>query len=177
MSLPEGLNLEVSIDCTSWKKTLPDYEAIISKSVEMIFLKLPEGPAINKFPNIELGVVLCDDARIRKLNREYRGNDSATNVLSFEGLSVDQRDDYFRSDKVAPNSPFSLGEIYIAFQTMEKEADDAAISLGDHFSHMIIHGILHLFGYDHIQDEEAEIMEAHERCLLSHLGIDDPYAA
>ena len=177
MSLPEGLNLEVSATDDGWQSTLPENSEIITTCTRLIGDNVAEGKALNKFTHIEVSVVLCDNALIPRLNNDYRKKDKATNVLSFSGLDVDEIALYLRSDGDVPERPFSLGEIYIAKETVVQEAENAGISIKDHFTHLVLHGILHLLGYDHIKDDEAEIMEALERELLSNLGIDDPYAA
>lgn len=177
MMLPKGLNLEVSVDCDQWQAGLPEYEDIITSCCELIYQNVSEAKALDKFLHIELSIVLCDDARIHKLNNDYRNKDKATNVLSFCGLDQDEIDTYLRGDADVPERPFSLGESYISFETMNKEAEAAGIAFNTHFSHLVLHGILHLLGYDHIDDGEAEIMEALESKLLAILGIDDPYAA
>jgi len=113
----------------------------------------------------ELSVVLTDDASIRTVNAQWRGMDKPTNVLSFpqaEGAAIER-------------SPM-LGDIVLAYETIEREAAEAGKSFGDHFTHLIVHGLLHLFGYDHINDSEAEAMEAIEIRILATLGIDNPYA-
>lgn len=109
----------------------------------------------------EFSVLLCDDARIRELNRQFRGIDKSTNVLSF------------------PPPPGAaaivIGDIAVAFETVEREALEEGKSIGDHYAHMVVHGLLHVLGYDHETDDEAEIMEALERRILKRMGIDDPY--
>lgn len=177
MKLPKGLNLEVSIDCDLWQPDFEEYKAIITSCCSLIYQNVAEGKALEKFSHIELSVVLCDDELIHKLNNDYRNKDKATNVLSFCGLDEDEIDSYLRRDGAVPDRPFSLGENYISFEFMNKEADAAGIAFNAHFSHLVLHGILHLLGYDHIQDDDAEIMEALETKLLAILGIDDPYAA
>jgi len=177
MSLPEGLSLEVSVDCGRWVEVLPKYAEIIDKCCELICNTVTEGKILNNFSHIELSIVLCDDAFIHTLNHEYREKDAATNVLSFAGLSEDEHERYLKNAERVPEQPFLLGEVYIAFETVKSEAETAGIVLEDHFTHMIVHGILHLLGYDHIKDDEAEVMESLETKLLTHVGIDDPYAA
>ncbi|WP_237152687.1 rRNA maturation RNase YbeY [Oryzibacter oryziterrae] len=113
----------------------------------------------------ELSVVLTDDASIRLLNRDHRGKDSPTNVLSFPQDDPD-------SDAYGP----LLGDIVVAHETVAREAIEGDLPFDNHFAHMIVHGFLHLVGYDHITDEEAEEMEGLETAVLARLGIPDPYA-
>jgi probable rRNA maturation factor len=112
----------------------------------------------------EIGVQLVDDAGVRALNARWRGFDKPTNVLSFPASPV---------EKLA-SAPM-LGDIVVAYQTTRREADDERISLGDHFVHLIVHGFLHLVGFDHEDDAEAEMMEALETRVLEGLAIADPY--
>ncbi len=177
MALPDGFFLEIAIEDDSWQKALPDYREIVASSLEQIVTHVSEGQRLVKFPHLELNIVLCNDAYIQTLNSDFRSQDKATNVLSFEGLDPEQTKDYLKGDEEAPDHPLSLGDVYIAYETMVAEASDAGISLKDHFTHLVIHGILHLLGYDHIEDDDAEIMETWETKLLKNLAIDDPYAA
>ena len=113
----------------------------------------------------EVSLLLCDDARIREINKDWRGLDKATNVLSFPAAPKE----------ALAKSPM-LGDIAVAFETVVREAADEGKSFSDHYAHMIVHGFLHLVGYDHETDQEAEEMEALEICILGELGIADPYA-
>ena len=123
-------------------------------------------------PVVEIGVRLSDDASVRILNRDYRGKDNPTNVLSFAALeSADDAADFMMS----PDMPLMLGDIVIARETCEREASEQNKTLINHLVHLIVHGTLHLVGYDHMVDDEAEEMEELERQILAALGIDDPY--
>lgn len=113
----------------------------------------------------ELSLLLTDDAAIRVLNRDHRGLDKPTNVLSFP------QDDP-EADAYGP----LLGDIVVAHETVAREAIEEDISFRDHFLHMIVHGFLHLVGYDHMNDDEAEEMESLETAILARLGIANPYA-
>lgn len=117
----------------------------------------------------EVGVVLTDDASMQRINREHRGRDVSTNVLSFPGLTPSALAD------LDGKRPFLLGDLVFAFQTIESEAKAGQLSLHDHMSHLIVHGFLHLLGYDHEEDAEAEAMEAMETRILASLGVADPY--
>lgn len=117
----------------------------------------------------ELAVMLTDDSGIRTLNCNWRGLDKATNVLSFPALQptgVRQPDD----------APRMLGDIAIAYETMRREADEEQKPFDHHLSHLAVHGFLHLIGYDHEKDEDAEEMETLEQEILVKLSIPDPYA-
>ena len=119
----------------------------------------------------ELAVVLTDDQSMRALNARFRGNDTATNVLSFPTPGP------FRppADQ-SHGEPISLGDIVIAFETVQAEAAAEAKEVGHHVAHLLVHGVLHLLGYDHHSDPEAEVMEARERAILMQLDMPDPYA-
>ncbi|HEX2446957.1 MAG TPA: rRNA maturation RNase YbeY [Methyloceanibacter sp.] len=108
-------------------------------------------------------LLLTDDHEMRELNRTWRGKDAATNVLSFPA-----------EEKIA--EPGFLGDVVLAYETTAKEAREQGITLQDHIAHLVVHGVLHLLGFDHTQDEEAERMESVERRALASLGIADPYA-
>ena len=112
----------------------------------------------------EIAITLTDDAVMRDLNRNWRNKDQPTNVLSF-------------ATGDAPGARGSLGDVVIAFQTTQREAAETGIALSDHVSHLVVHGVLHLLGFDHGNDAEAEQMEDLERRALASLGIADPYAS
>jgi probable rRNA maturation factor len=112
----------------------------------------------------EVTIVLTDDAAVRKLNRRWRRRDRPTNVLSFPAPIVHKR------------MPRFLGDIVIAYQTVAAEAKARRIPLNHHLVHLAVHGFLHLLGYDHESDDEAERMERRERKILVSLAIPDPYA-
>jgi probable rRNA maturation factor len=117
----------------------------------------------------ELAVMLTDDAGIRTLNRNWRGIDKPTNVLSFPALQP--------SGRSGPeDAPRMLGDIAIAYETTRREADDEQKPFDHHLSHLAVHGFLHLIGYDHEKDGDAETMETLETEILAQLGIPDPYA-
>jgi probable rRNA maturation factor len=116
----------------------------------------------------ELAIMLTDDAGIRALNRDWRGIDKPTNVLSFPAPAQAGDD---------AGAPQLLGDIAIAYETTRAEAEAERKPFADHLSHLAIHGFLHLIGYDHETDADAELMEGLEREILAQLGIADPYAA
>lgn len=111
----------------------------------------------------ELTIRIVDEAESQELNSEYRGKDKPTNVLSFP----------FEAPAHVP-IPL-LGDLIVCKQVVEREAVEQDKTLTAHWAHMIVHGCLHLLGYDHIEDEEAEEMEGIERAVMSELGFEDPY--
>lgn len=133
------------------------------------------GLALDKYTLCVMG---CDDARISTLNAQFRGKPTPTNVLSWpaEDLSPDApgKEPYLPGDS-APENPLSLGDIALAYETCAREAGEADKPMADHTTHLIVHGLLHCLGYDHIQDEDAERMESLEVQILASLGISDPY--
>jgi probable rRNA maturation factor len=142
----------------------PDAEAVIMRAIEAAasIVEAETGEA-------ELAVMLTDDLGIRTLNSNWRGIDKPTNVLSFPALQP-------ASGHEPDDAPRMLGDIAIAYETTRREADDEQKPFSHHLSHLAVHGFLHLVGYDHETDGEAEVMESLEREILATLGIPDPYA-
>ena len=161
MSRGAQLVIALEIEAGDWPPA-GDLEAVVERAASASLAELgaaPDQPS-------ELSVTFTDDAHIAELNRQWRGKDGATNVLSFP--LVEQRPG-------APMPPL-LGDIVIAFETVVHEAKEQKKPFIDHLTHLLVHGLLHLVGYDHIDDEEAETMEALERRILERLAIPDPYA-
>lgn len=113
----------------------------------------------------DVSLRLTDDAEIQVLNARWRGLDKPTNVLSFPAAPAERQ----------AEAPI-LGDIAIAYETTAREADEAGVPLADHYRHLVAHGFLHLIGYDHQTDQEAERMEALEKRVLARLGVADPYS-
>ncbi|MGB8814037.1 MAG: rRNA maturation RNase YbeY [Paracoccaceae bacterium] len=129
-------------------------------------------------PGFSLCLMGCDDARIAALNAEYRSKDQATNVLSWP--SEDRAAEFTGEAPALPHpgpadDPENLGDIAIAYQTCQREATDQGKPFDAHVTHLIVHALLHLLGYDHIDEEDAELMEATEVRILASLGVADPY--
>ena len=153
---------EVLVVADCWQSE-PDAEAVIQRAVAMAaeIADADTGEA-------EIAVMLTDDAGIRTLNSNWRGIDKPTNVLSFPALQV--------SPGGPDDAPRMLGDIAIAYETTRKEADDEQKPFEHHLSHLAVHGFLHLIGYDHEKDDDADAMETLEQEILAQLGIADPYA-
>jgi probable rRNA maturation factor len=153
---------EVLVVAGCWQ-TEPDAETVIDRAIataaEIVNADLGEA---------ELAVMLTDDAGIRTLNSNWRGIDKPTNVLSFPALPP--------TGAGGPDdAPRMLGDIAIAYETTRREADDEQKPFDHHLSHLAVHGFLHLIGYDHETDNDAEAMETLEAEILAQLGIPDPY--
>ena len=154
---------EVLVVADCWHSE-PDAEAVIQRAVAAAAESVDEDIA-----EAEVAVMLTDDSGIRTLNSNWRGVDKPTNVLSFPALQP--------TGPCGPDdAPRMLGDIAIAYETMRREADEEHKPFDHHLSHLAVHGFLHLIGYDHENDDDAEEMEALETQILAHLGIPDPYA-
>jgi probable rRNA maturation factor len=149
--------IDISIESPRWAD-FPAAEQTVRGAIRAALVEAEADGA-------EVSVVLADDARIRALNWSWLGKDKATNVLSFP------------SPGGPGGEPRFLGDIVLAFETIEREADTEGKPLAHHVAHLAVHGALHLLGYDHERDSEAEIMECRERFILAQLGIADPSAA
>ena len=121
----------------------------------------------------ELSVVLTHDTRIASLNTQYREKNNPTNVLSFPCLSLNAPVEI----STLPQTAFLLGDIILAFETITREAQEQGKLFSDHLAHLLVHGLLHLLGYDHVDDQQADVMESFESEILGRLGYDDPYSA
>lgn len=116
---------------------------------------------------LELSIVLANNDLVQVLNREYRGKDKPTNVLTFAALDDETSPDH--------GGPISLGDVFLALETLLAEAKDQQKPFGDHLKHLCVHGTLHLLGYDHLEEDEANIMETLEIRILQKLGVQNPY--
>jgi probable rRNA maturation factor len=155
--------IDIAVPCGRWTRAVPDLEACVRAAVRAALTQAPRalpGPA-------ELAVVLTDDAEQQRLNRAYRGLDRPTNVLAFPAWQP--------GAPVLPNGEILLGDVVLAFETVEREAAEQDKPFADHFRHLIVHGVLHLLGHDHLSETEAEAMESLEAAILATLGVPDPY--
>ncbi len=123
-----------------------------------------------------ISVQLSDNDEVHSLNREYRGKDKPTNVLSFPMMDADELARLAQSDSANNGPETMLGDIILAYETCAKEAEEKSIPLKNHTLHLIVHGVLHLLGYDHQGDAMASEMEALEIKALASIGVDDPYS-
>ncbi|MCU0884284.1 MAG: rRNA maturation RNase YbeY [Beijerinckiaceae bacterium] len=154
------LDIDISIESALWQ-AIPDLETRIEAAI-----RAAAGlAAVALKPGAEVSLLLTHDAQIRELNRAWRQQDKATNVLSFPATT---------GGDLA--SAAMLGDIVLACETLQREAEQDGKTLPDHLSHLVVHGFLHLLGFDHETDDEAQEMEDLERSVLRELGIADPYA-
>ncbi len=153
------LEIDLTVESGDWPGQ-DELEALAQKAIATS-VRIAE---LNAMPGSEVSLLLTDDAAIRELNNRWRDKDKPTNVLSFPGSDPS-------GDVYGP----MLGDIVFAFETIRREADELGIDFSDHFTHLVVHGILHLFDYDHQEDDEAEKMESLERAILATLNIADPY--
>lgn len=151
------LHIEVSRNAEGWP------EALDARAEQAVREALRQSKA-TVTGVAELSVVLTDDAEQKTLNRDWRGIDTSTNVLSFP--------------QIEPFGPVEgiLGDVILARETLEREAAEQGVSFEDHFTHLMVHGFLHILGYDHMNDDEALAMEGLETQILASLGVADPYA-
>lgn len=143
--------IEIEIEAGGWTTALGDVEAVVDAAAKAA-LGTVEG---------DLVVLLADDAVVQDLNKRFRDKDRPTNVLSFPA-----------AESAFPH----LGDVVLGLEYCVAEAEAQGKTLKAHLSHLVVHGVLHLLGYDHIEDEEAEEMEGEERTILGGLGFEDPYA-
>lgn len=149
-----------------------DWDNLALEAVEQALRQTPYGHLATEALTIEISIKLTDDAEVKALNAAYRDKDKPTNVLSFPMVQPDMLNTIANSD----DGEVLLGDIVLARGICTSEADEKEISMENHATHLIVHGTLHLLGYDHETGEaEAEAMEAMERTALAALGIADPY--
>jgi probable rRNA maturation factor len=148
--------IEVEIEADAWLQALPDALTLVRGAAQAALAEA-QGPEDG-----EVTVLLTDDAEQQGLNAQFRSKDKPTNVLSFPAPEF-----------AAPH----LGDVSLAYETCAREAEEQSKSLSDHLAHLVAHGVLHLLGWDHETDAEAEAMEALERKVMARLGVPDPYLA
>jgi probable rRNA maturation factor len=158
----------VTIDATAWQAVVDDPEPLCRQAIRAT---LSHAAPRDWLATAEISLLLCDDATMRRLNGRYRQQERATNVLSFPALELDPD-----QPPPAPGpAPVLLGDIALAAETVRAEAADQGKPTADHVRHLVVHGCLHLLGYDHRDAAGAARMEDLERAILADLGIPDPY--
>ena len=158
----------IQIRCRGWTEALADARALCHRAVDEAWRVAVPGSG---GAPVEVGIALADDAECARLNARYRGIDRPTDVLSFAGGELP-------GGRNRPGDPpVMLGDIVIAYETSARDAEREDKPLAHHLQHLVVHGLLHLLGYDHENDGDARRMEAMEVEILRRLGVRDPYGA
>jgi probable rRNA maturation factor len=157
-----SVTIDIAEPCAAWRAALPRRRALCRTAALAALAAVPPGRA----RAVELSIALGDDALLRRLNRQWRGKDKPTNVLAFPA-----------EDGTRVGAPLLLGDVILGFGTVAGEAAAQGKTLAAHLSHLVIHGVLHLLGFDHEEAAAATRMEALETAVLAGLGIADPYRA
>lgn len=157
--MPPDPDIGICVEDDAWPAALPDYESVCLRAASAAVAM-----SVETDEPAEIAVMLTGDAAVRELNRTYRHKDKPTNVLSFPGDATG-----------VPGQPRMLGDIVLAYGTVAAEAAEQGKPLADHVTHLVVHGVLHLLGFDHEDDGDAEEMEGLEVRILARLGIPDPY--
>jgi probable rRNA maturation factor len=154
-----------------WPETT-DWAGLADRATLAAIARTPHGLLAETAAAIEISLRLTTDEEVRILNRDYRHKDSPTNVLSFPMVQPDLLETISEN---SDDGEVLFGDIVLAHGVCVREAAEKGVSVEDHAAHLIVHGTLHLLGYDHIDDAEAEHMEAIEREAMADLGLADPY--
>ena len=160
----------LTVAAADWRTAVDDLEARCARIVGEALSQATPLPWLRQG---EVSIFLSDDDGIKELNSSYRRRNQPTNVLSFPNLDLERGD----ALSPPPPGPVLLGDVAMSLQRLKEEALDLNKPIIDHFSHLLVHGALHLLGYDHEDDDEAEVMEEMEATILSRLGVAPPYEA
>jgi probable rRNA maturation factor len=173
-----NLDISFSLEAGDWEAAVADVEQLVEAAARAAF-EAAERPEILDNAPAEMSLVLADDALVQTLNRDYRDKDKPTNVLSFALLDGSDDSDDDTDDVLAREEgmPILIGDVILAFETVQREAREQGKSIENHLTHLVIHGVLHLLGYDHQSDPDADRMERLETSILARMGIADPYSA
>lgn len=165
----DGLDTVVlTVAAAEWRAAIDNLEERCARIVKETLERSTVVPWLQRG---EISLLLTDDDEIRDLNSRYRQRDQSTNVLSFPNVDLEQG----KALSSPPPGPVLLGDIAMSFQRLAAEAAERNKSMLDHFAHLLVHGTLHLLGYDHQEDGEADVMEGMEEIVLSNLGMAAPY--
>jgi probable rRNA maturation factor len=154
-----GRTIDIQRHSSLWR-THRGVTALVRKAARVAL----KHSGVATLPDASLAIALADDAMVRAANRDWRAMDKPTNVLSFPAVPHER----------IGGAPF-LGDVIVAYETVAAEADAENKPFADHLAHLVVHGVLHLLGYDHGTAAEAELMETRERAILARLGVPDPY--
>ena len=161
----------LSVEDERWLGDIPQIEKLIFDCKDAVLdTVLDDVPFLREDKNFNINLLLSDDRTVQKLNKEFRGLDKPTNVLSFANI-----DDESFEQVLSLEDDIELGDVVVAYETMCLQAEQIGETLEHHFAHLWVHGMLHILGYDHIEEQERLEMENKEIKILSKLGIDNPY--
>ncbi len=173
MTKKQIVRLELDIAFNSWEE-VKGLKQRLDRAAEATLSGLPQNlQAIAQ--KAQMTLLLTNDEAVQSLNCEFRDKDKPTNILSFPQFEPDDLDQMAQTDLSAQQAIY-IGDLAAAYETTEREAQEQKKEFLDHVTHLVVHGILHVFGYDHITDEEAEEMEAFEQDIMAQLELPDPYA-
>ncbi|HZK91451.1 MAG TPA: rRNA maturation RNase YbeY [Stellaceae bacterium] len=159
--LADAPTVEVTMPCAAWREMCAEAAALAAAAARLA-LRRGAAPAA-----AIVDISLADDAAQRALNRTWRGKDTPTNVLAFPAADP--------SLPVPAGAPLLLGDVVLALETVCREAAEQRKPLADHLRHLVVHGVLHLLGHDHVEPADAAAMEAREIAILAELGVPNPY--
>jgi probable rRNA maturation factor len=165
MSCPPAI--EVTLAAPEWRELCPGAGRLARQAARAALRSAAADPSFAAAARVELSILLTDDAEQRRLNRSWRGRDAPTNVLAFPAAAP--------GSPVPAGAPMLLGDVVLAVETVAREAGEQRKATADHLRHLVVHGVLHLLGYEHDADEPACVMEALETSILAGLGVSDPY--
>ena len=161
------LTIVVGLACAGWSRVCPAVRRLAREAARAALVDGMRAAGLAPTAPVEVGVTLANAAEQQQLNRDYRGHDMPTNVLAFPAWQP--------GAPVPPEAPLLLGDVVLAFETVLHEADEQEKPLVDHLRHLVVHGVLHLLGFDHLTPADAAMMEALETSILAKLGVADPY--
>lgn len=164
-------NLYVDVEDERWAAQLPHVQQLAEDAKDKTVARAAaETGFLNRTKVFNVNLCLSNDETVKRLNLEFRNMDKATNVLSFANI-----DDELFEKTLNDESIIELGDVIVAYETMDREAKEQGVTLSDHFTHLWVHGLLHILGYDHIEAMDAVKMEQLECEILASLGVANPY--
>jgi len=166
--------MTVTLDINAEEPRWGDLDPLARSAIDATLAHLGHDPAC-----FEVSLLACDDARIKRLNAGFRDKEKATNVLSWPAWDLSAETPGAMPEEPetgTPEEPEALGDIALAYETCLREAGEQGKPFADHVTHLVVHSVLHLLGYDHETDEDAALMEKTEVAILATMGIADPYA-
>lgn len=168
------VNIDIEVKSKKWLE-LKNIEKFIESQTLKILAKSTLAEFLDKKINFDLSISLCSNLQIRKINREFRGKDKPTNVLSFGNLDEKIIQQSGLNKAIGANKYIFLGDIILGYEYILKEAKDHEKDFKNHLTHLLLHGILHIIGYDHEEEKMAKIMENLEIKILKEFNINNPY--